>query len=74
MMVKELQAALADGHRLFQRPNREEPAEVIDWAPSWVTFRIPGNKYPISTNIRTFSMSVTGTYTENKKSPEPTGQ
>ena len=74
MMVKEVQAALAAGHRLFQRPNREEPAEVIDWATSWVKYQAQGMKYPISTNIRTFAMSVISTYTDNKKSPESSGQ
>ncbi|WP_340391968.1 hypothetical protein [Paenibacillus sp. FSL E2-0190] len=73
MRYKDTQKALAEGHRQFIfTASPGEPVNVLAWGPSWVRFKDTYNTYPISTNMKMFSMLVEGIYTE--KSPDASGQ
>jgi len=73
MRYKDTQKALSDGHRQFIFTGSPgKPVEVLKWGPSWVRFKDAYNTYPISTNMKMFSMMVEGIYTE--KSPDASGQ
>lgn len=62
MKVKDVQAALKAGERFFVDYKFEEPVEVIKWGMAFVRYKIPGKKWPISTNIRTFAMGIDSVY------------
>jgi hypothetical protein len=73
MRYKDTQKALSDGHRQFIfTASPGKPVEVLKWGPSWVRFKDAYNTYPISTNMKMFSMMVEGIYIE--KSPDASGQ
>lgn len=62
MRVKEVQAALKSGERYFKDWKFAEPVEVLSWGKAWVRYTTPSMKYFISTNIRTFSLSIDSVY------------
>ena len=62
MRVKEVQAALKAGERLFKGWKRTEPVEVLAWGMTWVRYTTPSMKFFISTNIKTFALSVDSVY------------
>lgn len=68
MRYKDTQNALAAGHRQFTCYGISGPVDVTAWGMKWVRFKGEHHKYPISTNMKMFSMMVEGIYTE--KSPE----
>ncbi|MEK4473330.1 hypothetical protein NSQ91_08935 [Paenibacillus sp. FSL R7-0048] len=73
MKYRDTQNALRAGHRQFifiASPG--EPVNVLAWGPSWVRFKDMYNTYPISTNMKMFSMLVEDIYIE--KSPDASGQ
>jgi hypothetical protein len=73
MKYKDTQNALRAGHRQFIfTASPGKPVEVLKWGPSWVRFKDAYNTYPISTNMKMFSMMVECIYTE--KSPDASGQ
>lgn len=73
MRYKDTQNALATGHRQFIfTASPGLPVEVLKWGPTWVRFKDAYNTFPISTNMKMFSMLVEGIYTE--KSPDASGQ
>ncbi|WP_339316896.1 hypothetical protein [Paenibacillus sp. FSL R10-2734] len=73
MKYKDTQNALRSGHRQFIfTASPGLPVDVLAWGPTWVRFKDAYNTYPISTNMKMFSMMVKGIYTE--KSPDASGQ
>ncbi|WP_375104072.1 hypothetical protein ACDZ28_04095 [Paenibacillus sp. RS8] len=62
MRVKEVQAALKSGERYFKDWKLTEPVEVLSWGMTWVRYTTPSMKYFISTNIKTFALSIDSVY------------
>lgn len=62
MRVKEVQAALKAGERYFKDWKLTELIEVLSWGMAWVRYTTPSMKEFISTNIRTFALSIDSVY------------
>lgn len=65
MKYKDTQNSLRAGHRQFIfTASPGLPVDVLAWGPTWVRFKDAYNTFPISTNMKMFSMMVECIYTE----------